>query len=98
MNGIDKFFDINMVLMAVFSSLEIIKDEKKIELIYEIDATIPKELKGNAEALSNLLTQMLTFVFQNTNKKEVVLSLLAPEDFLYEEFISFEIRETGLSK
>ena len=98
MNGIDKFFDINMVLMAVFSSLEIIKDEKKIELIYEIDATIPKELKGNAEALSNLLTQMLTFVFQNTNKKEVVLSLLAPEDFLYEESISFEIRETGLSK
>jgi len=98
MNGIDKYFDINMVLMAVFSSLEIIKDEKKIELIYEIDATIPKELKGDAEALSHLLTQMLTFIFQNTNKKEVVLSLLAPKDFLYEESVSFEIRETGLSK
>ena len=98
MKRIDKFFDINMVLMTVFSSLETIRDEKKIELIYEIDATMPKELKGNAEVLLHLLTQILTFVFRNTNKKEIVLSLRAPEDFLYEESISFEIRETGIPK
>jgi hypothetical protein len=98
MKGIEDFFDINMVLMALFSSLETIRDEKKIELIYDIDATVPKELKGNAEALSHLLTQILLFVFQNTNQKEIVLYLLAPKDFLYEETISFEIRETDLSK
>ena len=98
MKGIDKFFDINMVLMTLFSSLETIRDEKKIELIYEIEATMPKELKGNAEALLHLLTQILTFVFQNSDKKEIVLSLWAPEDFLYEESISFEIREAGISK
>lgn len=98
MNKIDKFFDINMVLMTLFSSLEIIRDEKKIELIYEIEATMPKELKGNSEALLYLLTQILTFVFQNTNEKEVVFSLLAPKDFLYEESVSFEIRETGIGK
>ncbi len=98
MKGINKFFDINMVLMTLFSSLETIRDEKKIELIYEIEATMPKELKGNPEALLHLLTQILTFVFQNSNKKEIVFSLLAPKDFLYEESISFEIRETGISK
>ena len=98
MSGIDKFFDINMVLVSLFSSLETIRDEKNIELVYEIDATIPKELKGDAEALSQLLRQILTFVFENTQKQEIVLSLLAPEDFLYEESISFEIKETGLSK
>ncbi len=87
-----------MVLMTLFSSLETIRDEKKIELIYEIEATMPKELKGNPEALLHLLTQILTFVFQNTNKKEIVFSLLAPKDFLYEESISFEIRETGIGK
>ena len=76
-----------MVLMTLFSSLETIRDEKKIELIYEIEATMPKELKGNPEALLHLLTQILTFVFQNTNKKEIVFSLLA-----------FEIRETGIGK
>ncbi len=98
MNKIEKFFDINMVLMSVFSSLETIIDEKNIELIYDIDATVPKELKGNEEVLSNLLTQLLTFVLENTHKREVVLSLLAPKDFLYEESISFEIKENDFSK
>jgi hypothetical protein len=87
-----------MVLMAVYSSLETIIDEKNIELIYDIDATIPKELKGNAEVLSHLLSQVLTFVFENTNKKEITLSLFAPKDFLYEESISFEIKENDFSK
>ena len=98
MSKIDKLFDINMVLMAVFSSLETIIDEKNIELVFDIDATIPKEMRGDAEVLSHLLTQVLTFVFENTNKKEVVLSLLAPKDFLYEESVSFEIRENDFSK
>jgi hypothetical protein len=98
MNKVEDFFDINMVLMTLFSSLETIRDEKKIELIYDIDATIPKELKGNAEALLHLLTQMLTFIFENSDKKEIVFSLSAPKDFLYEESISFEIRETAISK
>jgi len=98
MHKIDKTFDINMVLMAVYSSLETIIDEKNIELIYDIDATIPKELRGDANALSHLLTQVLTFVLENTNKNEIVLSLWAPEDFLYEESISFEIRENDFSK
>ncbi len=98
MSEINNFFDINTVLMSVFSSLETIRDEKNIELIYDIEATIPKEFHGDSEALSHLLTQMLTFVFQNSNMKEIVLSLSAPEDFLYEESISFEIKETDLSK
>ena len=98
MSMIDKFFDINMVLMTVFSSLEAIRDEKNIELIYDIDATIPKELKGDPEALSYLLTQILTFVFENSKNKEIVLTLLAPKDFLYEESISFEIRELGVNE
>ena len=98
MKRIDNFFDINMVLMTLFASLETIRDEKKIELIYDIDATMPKELKGNAEVLLHLLTQILTFVFQNSDKKEILVSLCAPEDFLYVESISFEIRDTGISK
>ncbi len=98
MNKIEKFFDINMVLMSVFSSLETIIDEKNIELIFDIDATVPKELKGNAEVLSNFLSELLTFVFENTSKREIALSLLAPKDFLYEESISFEIKENDFSK
>ncbi len=97
MNKVEDFFDINMVLMTLFSSLKIIRDEKKIELAYEIDATIPKELKGNAKVLVHILKQILTFVFQNSDRKEIVLSLSAPKGFLYEELISFEIKDVNLN-
>jgi len=98
MQRIENYFDINRVLMTVFLSLERIRKEKKIELIYEIDVTVPKELKGDAEALSHLLTEILTFVFENSNNKEIILSISAPKDFLYEESISLEIKEIDISK
>jgi len=98
MNKIEKLFDINIVLMTLFSSLETIRDHKKVELIYDMEATIPRELRGDSAVLLRLLTKMLTFVFQNTDKKEIVLSLEAPEDFLYEELMSFKIKETNIAK
>lgn len=97
MKGVSKFFDINMVLMAVFSSLESVKHEKGTELVYDIDPTVPKELKGDPEALTRLLTHILTFVFKNTEEKEVVLYISAPEDFMFEEPVSFKVK-TGLDK
>ena len=98
MNKIEKIFDINIVLMTLFSSLETIREEKDIELIYDMEATIPKELRGDSDALLRVLSKVLTFVCQNTDKKEIVLSLDAPEDFLYEEFISFKINNTHIKK
>jgi len=93
----DEVFDITMILMTLFSSLEIVRDENNIELIYDIDPTVPRELKGNSEALLHLLTQILTFVFQNTESDEVLLSVSAPEDFLYEEIVTFTVRDTGIN-
>jgi len=98
MGRIEKIFDVNIVLKTLFSSLETIRNDKKIELIYDMEATIPRELRGDSVALLHLLSKMLTFVFQNTDKKEIVLSLGAPEDFLYEELISFKIIETNIGK
>jgi hypothetical protein len=98
MHKIEKLFDINIVLMTLFSSLETIRDEKNIELIYDMEATIPKELRGDSDVLLRVLSKVLTFVCQNTDKKEIVLSLDAPEDFVYEEFISFTIKDTHIAK
>jgi hypothetical protein len=98
MKKIERYFDINMVLMTIFSALEPIREEKAIELVYDIDPTIPKELKGDPESVTHVLTQLLMFVFQNTENKEVILALHAPDDFLYEEMITFEIDNTDLSE
>ncbi len=98
MHKIEKLFDINIVLMTLFSSLETIREEKNIELIYDMEATIPRELRGDSDVLLRVLSKVLTFVCQNTDKKEIVLSLDAPEDFVYEEFISFTIKDTHIEK
>ncbi len=98
MKKIEKFFDINMVLMTIFAALEGVRTHEQIELVYDIDTTIPKELKGDVETVTHLLSQLLKFVFQNTPNHEVILHLRAPEDFLYQEFISFEVEDTHISK
>lgn len=98
MNKIEKVFDINIVLLTVFSSLEMLRNEKNIELIYDISPTVPRELRGDPERLQRVLSQVLTFIFENSDQKEILLSLSSPEDFLVEENISFTIHETGIAK
>jgi hypothetical protein len=84
--------------MTLYSSLETIRDQKKIELVYDMQATVPRELRGDSDVLLRLLKKMLTFVLENTDKKEIVLSIGAPEDFLYEELMSFKIKDTNIPK
>lgn len=96
--SIEDTFNINKVLTTLFSSIKSIAKEKNIELIYEMDSTIPRKLRGDPESLLRLLGNILTFVFQNSNRKEIVLSLSSVEDFLYEELISFRIPETSIEK
>lgn len=98
MNKIEKVFDINIVLLTVFSSLEMLRNKKNIELIYDISPAVPRELRGDPERLQRVLTQVLTFVFENSDQKEILLSLSSPEDFLVEENISFMINETEIAK
>lgn len=98
MDKAEQCFDINIILMSLYSSLETIRDEKNIEFIYDMEATIPKELRGDFGVLLRLLKEILTFIFQNTDKKEIVMSLGAPEDFLYEELVSFKIKDTNIAQ
>ena len=95
---IEDTFNINKVLETLFSSVKSIANEKCIELIYEMDSTIPRKLQGDSDSLLLVLSKILTFVFQKSDRKEIVLALSSVEDFLYEEFISFRIQETNIEK
>jgi len=98
MSNIENLFDINKILRSSFLSLKNSNTEKKIDLIFEMDTTIPRELRGNDIVFERLLTTILTFIYQNTHQHEIILSLSAPEDFLYEEFISFKIENTDIPR
>ena len=94
----EQHFDINKVLTDLFMALRQTGNNKNIELIYDMDMHIPKELRGDSQALLILLKNLLMFVFQNSDKKEIVLSLSSPEDFLYEEDVSFKIETTNIGR
>ncbi len=98
MEVLETVFDINRILVTLFNTSEEIRKEKNIDLVYEMDAHIPKDIRGDSTVLLRLLTQMLTFVFQHSDRNEILLTLSAPEDFVFEEDISFRIKETGIRK
>lgn len=98
MDQLETVFDINRILVTLFNSSEALRKEHNIDLVYETDAHIPKELRGDSTVLLRLLTQILTYVFKNSDRKEILLQLSAPEDFFFEEEISFRIKETGIPK
>ncbi len=95
---IEDIFNINSLLMELFFSIQDLAEEKKIEIIFNMNATLPRNLRGNPETLLQILTSLVIFVLQNSDRKEIVLSLTAPEDFLYEELISFKIQDTNIDK
>jgi hypothetical protein len=94
----ENIFDINHILKHSFVAHKKVMQEKKIELIFDVNTTIPRELRGNNIVLEQLITSILGFVFNFTSREEIVLSLDAQEDFLYEEDISFKILQTGIAK
>jgi len=98
MGTVENIFDINKILHQSFAKIESLSKDKKIELIFEMNPTLPRELRGDVEAIEYLLTTILTFVFKYTQKNEIVLTLNAPKDFLYEELISFKISNSGITK
>jgi hypothetical protein len=98
MANLETVFDINRILVTLFNTSTEIRKEHNIDLVYEMDSHIPKELRGDSTVLLRLLTQMLSFVFKYSDRNEILLTLSAPEDFVFEEDISFRIKETGIGK
>jgi len=98
MNQVEHLFDINIVLKHCYQSLKQLREAKQAELIFEMDNHIPRELRGNDIVFQQLLTTLFTFIFQHSNQKEILLTLTAPEDFMYEESIAFIVKETHIPK
>lgn len=85
-------FNINDVLKKIYKKLDETCQKEGIELLYEMERTVPKLLRGNSEILITFFTKLLKVFLEHAEKKEIVLILSAPEDFMYEEPVTFEIK------
>jgi hypothetical protein len=92
----DEVFNINTLLKELFDDLKAEAEKQCIELIFDMDPTVPKLIRGDHQKLLETLSLFLKFVFQNSRSGELVFSIKAPEDFLYEEPIIFSIESIDL--
>jgi len=92
----DEIFNINILLKELFDNLKEEAQKQCIELIFDMDPTVPKLIRGDHQKLLETLSLFLKFVFQNSWRGELVFSIKAPEDFLYEEPIVFSIESIDL--
>lgn len=98
MDDIENLFDINKILSNSYLALKKSDIKQNIDLIFEMDTTIPRELRGNDVVFERLLTTILLFINQNSHSHEILVSLSAPKDFIYEELISLKVDNTGISR
>jgi len=87
----NNLFNINTILKNIFYALQDICHENHIELIYNMSKTLPKELKGDYIRVEKMLIKILHQLFSNYKGIEVIMSIEAQEDFIYEEDVSFNI-------
>ena len=60
----EHLFDINKVLKNCYALLKQLRETKQIELIFEMDKHIPRELRGNDIVFQQLILTLFTFTLQ----------------------------------
>jgi len=93
----NNLFNINAILKNIFYDLQDVCQTNNIELIYNMSKTLPKELRGDYVRLEKMLVKILGQLFCHCEGIEVVMSIEAQEDFIYEETVSFNIMNIPLN-
>lgn len=94
----EKSFHLHDALTTLYGKTKAIRSKHHTELIYNISNTIPKELKGDSAPFLTILETIVVFIVRNSDTREILLSLDAPKDFLYEEIISFTLEKISIPK
>lgn len=87
----EKRFDINAVLRNVYMNLMPVMKERGNMLVYFMEKSLPRFFRGEAFVYEQLLTDLFEGLFSLFEKSEVLLNISAPETFIFEEDVRFEI-------
>ncbi len=94
----ENFFNINTLLKNVFQTLDQSCQERSPDLVFVFGRTVPCQFKGNSSTLYMVLVKILCKVLKNGYSKELLISVDAPEEFIYKEPVTFKITNIPLKK
>jgi len=92
----DKTFNINIMLKRVFEALETTYKDKTPNLIFYFSKGVPAEMKGSSSILYFVILKMIQHLIQKDKLEEILISIDAPEEFLYKEPVSFKITNISI--
>ena len=92
----DKTFNINIMLKRVFEALDETYKEKTPSLVFYFSKGVPAEMKGSSSILYFVILKMLQHLIQKDTLDEILISIEAPDEFLYKELVSFKITNISI--
>ena len=93
-----ELFDIRELVMSVASTLSTETHEKHVELLTQVDARVPKELKGDQLRISQILYNLMGNAIKFTDRGEVILRLSVAKatEQVPVTHILLEVADTGI--
>jgi len=89
-------FNLTELIDRIYSVISVKADERDLEIIFDIDATIPHNLMGDPLRLSQVLINYATNAIKFTEKGHVLLSVKEVERRVDRILLRFAVTDTGI--
>jgi signal transduction histidine kinase/DNA-binding response OmpR family regulator len=92
----NKTFSISDIVENIQNLVQVQKDEKDIEIIYNIAENIPAHLQGDQLRITQVLTNLMTNAVKFTDKGHVKMSVFVMEASMTYVTLNFLVEDTGI--
>lgn len=89
-------FDLDEVLNNLSNLITVKAQEKGLEMVFVVDHTVPRALKGDPLRLGQVLMNLSGNAVKFTDSGEIVVSIIPVRISEQEVLIRFEIKDTGI--
>jgi replication-associated recombination protein RarA len=87
--------NLNQLFKHLYHALESQLETAQTDLIYHVKNSVPKEVRGDERSLMNLLEPLLGVILEHYHGPELVITVDASSEFVFEELVSFSFSKTA---
>ncbi len=89
-------FDLNTTLENVSNMISVKAEEKGLELVFDIDNSVPAMIKGDPLRLGQVIINLMNNAVKFTDKGEIMLKVKMISSLDVKNLLQFEVIDTGI--